>query len=188
MNPKVRAAGLAEGYLGSDDLNREKFVQNWFVDPNKWIQADAIRMKAQGGREPWRQFYRGPRDRMYKSGDLGRLGPDGNVECTGRADNQVKIRGFRIELGEVDKFLSSHPLVRENVTLLRRDAFEEPTLVSYIVPELSRWSQWVQPKTNGNDLLVPQSNESMVGMLKVGPCLMYRTGVEETDPHSVSDP
>lgn len=162
----VRAAGLAEGYLGSDDLNREKFVQNWFVDPNKWIQKDEINMKAQGGREPWRQFYKGPRDRMYRSGDLGRRGPDGNVECTGRADNQVKIRGFRIELGEVDKFLSSHPLVRENVTLLRRDAFEEPTLVSYIVPEMSRWIQWIQPKTNSKDLLVPQSDESMVAMLK----------------------
>ena len=61
--------------------------------------------------------------------------PDGNVECCGRADDQVKIRGFRIELGEIDTHLSQHPLVRENVTLVRRDKNEEPTLISYIVPK-----------------------------------------------------
>ena len=57
------------------------------------------------------------------------------VECAGRADDQVKIRGFRIELGEIDTYLSQHPLVRENVTLVRRDKDDEPTLVSYIVPQ-----------------------------------------------------
>ena len=142
-------------------------------------------MKAQGSPQLWRQFYKGPRDRMYKTGDLGRRRPDGNVECTGRADNQIKIRGFRIELGEVDKFLSSHPLVRENVTLLRRDAFEEPTLVSYIVPELSRWSQWVSQKTKTQDLLIAQTDESMIGMLKVGPCLIYHASAREINLHSV---
>ena len=79
-------------------------------------------------------FYKGPRDRMYRTGDLGRYRPDGLVECTGRADDQVKIRGFRIELGEIDTHLSQHPRIRENVTLIRRDKFEEPTLVSYFVP------------------------------------------------------
>lgn len=59
------------------------------------------------------------------------------VECVGRADDQVKIRGFRIELGEIDTYLSQHSLVRENVTLVRRDKDEEPTLVSYIVPQQS---------------------------------------------------
>lgn len=57
------------------------------------------------------------------------------MECSGRADDQVKIRGFRIELGEIDTHLSQHPLVRENVTLLRRNKDEEPTLVSYFVPD-----------------------------------------------------
>jgi L-aminoadipate-semialdehyde dehydrogenase len=71
---------------------------------------------------------------MYRSGDLGRYMPDGIVECTGRADDQVKIRGFRIELGEIDTHLSQHPLVRENVTLVRRDKDEEKILVSYFVP------------------------------------------------------
>ena len=47
------------------------------------------------------------RDRMYRSGDLGRYLPGGIVECTGRADDQVKIRGFRIEVGEIDTHLRS---------------------------------------------------------------------------------
>lgn len=71
---------------------------------------------------------------MYRSGDLGRYLPNGVVECTGRADDQVKIRGFRIELGEIDTHLSQHPLIRENVTLVRRDKDEEKILVSYFVP------------------------------------------------------
>jgi L-aminoadipate-semialdehyde dehydrogenase len=65
---------------------------------------------------------------------LGRYRPDGSVECAGRADDQVKIRGFRIELGEIDTHLSQHPAIRENVTLVRRDKYEEQTLVSYFVP------------------------------------------------------
>ena|SRR6266542_3794106 len=56
------------------------------------------------------------------------------VECTGRADDQIKIRGFRIELGEIDTHLSQHSFVRANVTLVRRDKYEEQTLVSYFVP------------------------------------------------------
>ena len=94
------------------------------------MEEDNKKVEAQGAAEPWRDFWKGPRDRLYRSGDLGHYGPDGNVHCTGRVDNQVKIRGFRIELGEIDSHLAAHALVRENVTLLRRDAYEEPTLVS----------------------------------------------------------
>lgn len=128
----VRAAGLAEGYRGLPDLNAAKFITNWYVDPLKWVKEDEQKAKD----EQWRQEgWKGPRDRMYRSGDLGRYLPDGNVECCGRADDQVKIRGFRIELGEIDTHLSQHPLVRENVTLVRRDKDEEATLISYIVPK-----------------------------------------------------
>ena len=122
----VRAGGLAEGYLRLPEMTATKFINNWFVPEGAW--------KSEAGDEPWREFYQGPRDRMYRTGDLGRYTPDGNVECSGRADDQVKIRGFRIELGEIDTHLSQHPLVRENVTMVRRDVYEEPTLVSYIVP------------------------------------------------------
>lgn len=158
----VRAAGLAEGYLGLDDLTATKFVSNWFVDPAKWVEEDQQRQATSGHREPWREFYKGPRDRLYRSGDLGRYMPDGNVECTGRADDQVKIRGFRIELGEIDSHLSQHPIVRENVTLVRRDKDEEQILVSYIVPELSRWPGWLREKGVTDDV----DDVTMVGLLK----------------------
>ncbi|PYI06451.1 large subunit of L-aminoadipate-semialdehyde dehydrogenase [Aspergillus sclerotiicarbonarius CBS 121057] len=154
----VRAGGLAEGYLGSPELNQKKFLNNWFVDNDTWVQKD----KAEGSNEPWRQFYQGPRDRLYRSGDLGRYTPSGEVECSGRADDQVKIRGFRIELGEIDTHLSRHPLVRENVTLVRRDKFEERTLVSYFVPDMSKWTAWLQEKGFEDD----DSAEGMIGMLR----------------------
>ncbi|ODQ67735.1 L-aminoadipate-semialdehyde dehydrogenase [Nadsonia fulvescens var. elongata DSM 6958] len=127
----VRAGGLAEGYLQLPELTDEKFVTNWYVNPEQWKEVDSKLNK----NEPWRSNYFGPRDRLYRTGDLGRYLPDGNCECSGRADDQVKIRGFRIELGEIDTHLSQHPFVRENVTLVRRDKDEEPVLISYIVPQ-----------------------------------------------------
>jgi L-aminoadipate-semialdehyde dehydrogenase len=140
----IRAGGLAEGYLGDDEttaaLNKSKFVSNWFVAPEKWTAQASHQPRS----EPWRVHYKGPRDRLYKTGDLGRLRTDGSVECTGRIDSQVKIRGFRIELGEIDAHMSQHSFVRENVTVLRRDRNEEQTLVTYYVPETKRWLQHVQ--------------------------------------------
>ena len=130
----VRAAGLAEGYLANDELNKQKFIKSWFVDDEVWRALEEKKLPD----EPWRQFYFGARDRLYRTGDLGRYLKDGTVEITGRADNQIKIRGFRIELGEIDTYLSQHPLVRENISLVRRDKDEEPTLVSYFVPQKSR--------------------------------------------------
>lgn len=136
----VRAGGLAEEYLGTPELTEKKFVKNWFVDPTKWIMEYESKVASSSAVEPWQQFYYGPRDRLYRSGDLGRYTPTGDVECSGRADDQVKIRGFRIELGEIDTHLSQHSLVRENITLVRRDKFEEQTLVSYIVPDMKAWA------------------------------------------------
>lgn len=153
----VRAGGLAEGYLGSPELSEQKFVTNWFVDPEVWRKQDTA-----SANEPWREFYVGPRDRLYRSGDLGRYTPSGDVECSGRADDQVKIRGFRIELGEINTHLSRHPLVRENVTLVRRDKFEEQTLVSYIVPNMSKWAAWMEQNGEKDD----DSADGMVGLLR----------------------
>ncbi|KAI1812349.1 hypothetical protein GGS20DRAFT_26378 [Poronia punctata] len=157
----IRAGGLAEGYLGDDErtkeLNRTKFVSNWFVDPAKW---------AQQSEQPAIPFYKGPRDRLYRTGDLGRVRPDGSIECTGRIDSQVKIRGFRIELGEIDVYLSQHPFVRENVTVLRRDKDEEQTLVTYFVPETKRWFQHLQPQDDSDAIEQEIAFESMAGMLR----------------------
>ena len=128
----VRSGGLAEGY--SDlDATAQKFVQNWFSASNTPRQDTMLHPK-EGLPLPAARHWKGIRDRMYRSGDLGRYMPNGSVECTGRADDQVKIRGFRIELGEIDTLLSQHPLIRENVTLVRRDKDEEKILVSYFVP------------------------------------------------------
>ncbi|TFK49407.1 alpha-aminoadipate reductase Lys1p [Heliocybe sulcata] len=128
----VRSGGLAEGY-SDPEATAEKFVTNWFSEA-KVSWQDTIAHPPSGSPGPEAAYWKGIRDRMYRSGDLGRYLPTGTVECTGRADDQVKIRGFRIELGEIDTHLSQHPLVRENVTLVRRDKDEEKILVSYFVP------------------------------------------------------
>ncbi|KAJ2782353.1 large subunit of alpha-aminoadipate reductase [Coemansia interrupta] len=115
----VRSGGLAEGYLRLPEATAEKFVANWLAP--------------QPPQHPG-EFYHGARDRLYRTGDLGRYRPDGDVECIGRIDDQVKIRGFRIELGEINNMLSQHARIRANVTMVRRDKYEEQTLVAYIVP------------------------------------------------------
>lgn len=130
------------GYLGDQTLNEQKFVANWFVDNGKWVQAD----QKIDRNEPWRRYYKGPRDRLYRTGDLGRYLESGDVECVGRADDQVKIRGFRIELNDIDSNLSQNPLIRDCKTLVRRDRNEEPTLVSYIVPEDKEWRRWLHDR------------------------------------------
>ena len=158
----VRAGGLAEGYLGSDALNREKFIPNIFAKSDAWEEADKKVAAERDHEQPWRQYWQGPRDRLYRSGDLGRYTEMGDVVSTGRADSQIKIRGFRIELGEIDTHLSHHPLVRENVTLVRRDKDEEPTLVSYIVPNMQKWPQWLESQGLPDD----KEDDTMVGMLR----------------------
>lgn len=154
----VRSGGLAEGYLCLEEVTAAKFLTNWFgtsevSDEEKKEEARAL---TQGK-------YKGRRDRLYRTGDLGRYRPDGQVECTGRADDQVKIRGFRIELGEIDTHLSQHPLVRENVTLVRRDKNEEPTLVSYFVP-MSRKDREMKRQAMGGAGSINREMEESSGM------------------------
>lgn len=100
--------GLAKGYLNRPDLTAEKFIYHSF-DSNLIT-------------------------RLYKTGDLARYFPDGNIEFLGRIDNQVKIRGFRIELGEIEREIAQHPDVREVVVLARQDKTSEKQLTAYIVP------------------------------------------------------
>ncbi len=142
----VRAGGHAERYLGDQKLNDMKFVQNWFVDLQQWVEMDRKKVESQSTKEAWRELYKGPPDRLYRTGGLGRYTLSGDIECTGRGDDQVKIRGFRIELGEINKHLLGHELIRDCITLVRRDKDEEPTLVSYIVPEFKRLPQWLESR------------------------------------------
>ncbi|KAK4069902.1 uncharacterized protein Triagg1_6697 [Trichoderma aggressivum f. europaeum] len=137
---------LLYGYLNDPEKSKEKFLDNWFVDNQTWVEAD--NKVADHANEPWRKYYKGPRDRIYRTGDLGHfLDDSGNCAITGRADDQVKVRGFRIELNEIDSNLRGHQLVRECKTLLRRDRNEEPTLVSYIVPEDQEWLKWLAERS-----------------------------------------
>ena len=84
--------------------------------------GDAIRTAAQFVTHPL------TKERLFRTGDLGRLRPDGNIEILGREDSQVKVNGFRVELGEIEHVLSEHPEVNSvSVALIER------RLVAYIV-------------------------------------------------------
>ncbi|MDJ0506232.1 MAG: amino acid adenylation domain-containing protein, partial [Nostocales cyanobacterium LE14-WE12] len=105
----IGGAGLARGYLNRPELTEEKFIPN--------------------------PFSNSPDSRLYKTGDLARYLPDGNIEYLGRIDNQVKIRGFRIELGEIEAVLTQYPQVQSSVIIAREDTPGNKRLVAYIVPE-----------------------------------------------------
>jgi amino acid adenylation domain-containing protein len=102
----VGGAGLARGYLNRPDLTAERFLSDPFV----------------------------PGDRLYKTGDLARRLPTGELVYLGRNDQQVKLRGFRIELGEIETALCQLPGVRNTVVTLREDVPGEKRLVAYLVP------------------------------------------------------
>ena len=104
----IGSVGLARGYLNRPDLTSEKFIPNPFGE-----------------------------GKLYKTGDLCRYLPDGNIEYIGRIDHQVKIRGFRIELGEIESLLSTHPEIRETVVVAREDQPSNKQLVAYVVSDLS---------------------------------------------------
>jgi amino acid adenylation domain-containing protein len=74
------------------------------------------------------------KERLYKTGDLGRYLPDGNIEFLGREDFQVKVNGYRIELGEISAALQQHPAVKEVVVSAVGESRENKQLVAYVVP------------------------------------------------------
>ncbi|MGI8443339.1 non-ribosomal peptide synthase/polyketide synthase [Pectobacterium versatile] len=102
----IGGAGVARGYLNRPDLTAERFIP----DP----------------------FSHAPEARMYKTGDLGRWLPDGNIDYLGRNDFQVKVRGFRIELGEIEARLMQLPGVQEAVVAAREDIPGDMRLVAYL--------------------------------------------------------
>ncbi|MDP2601547.1 MAG: amino acid adenylation domain-containing protein [Deltaproteobacteria bacterium] len=116
----VRSPHLAEGYIGDDQLTQEKFLSNPFTN--------------------------NAGDRLYRTGELGRYLPDGNVEWAGREDRRVNIRGFRVELAEVESALSQHPAVKSSVVVAKEFVSEESApgsitdlrLTAYIAAEKDR--------------------------------------------------
>jgi acyl-coenzyme A synthetase/AMP-(fatty) acid ligase len=70
---------------------------------------------------------------MYRTGDVARWAPDGNVEFLGRIDHQVKIRGYRVEVEEIETVLEEHPAVRSAVVEARADGRGELRLACYVV-------------------------------------------------------
>jgi amino acid adenylation domain-containing protein len=73
-------------------------------------------------------------ERIYKTGDMGRWRPDGNIQFLGRRDQQVKIRGFRVELGEIEACLRAQESVREAIVVTRDDAGVGKLLIAYVIP------------------------------------------------------
>ncbi|MFN6153013.1 MAG: amino acid adenylation domain-containing protein [Dolichospermum sp.] len=117
----IGGAGLARGYLNRPELTQEKFIPNPF-DNSKF-------------KIPYRNAKGGQNSKLYKTGDLARYLPDGNIEYLGRIDNQVKIRGFRIELGEIEAVLSQLGDVQASCVIVREDITGDKRLVGYIVPQ-----------------------------------------------------
>ncbi|OXB20671.1 hypothetical protein B0A71_06660 [Flavobacterium tructae] len=126
----ISGAGIARGYLNRDDLTREKFIKNPFIEG----------------------------ERLYKTGDLAQWLPDGNIEYIGRKDDQVKIRGYRIELGEIENVLFSLAGITQCCVLAREGANDSKRLVGYVVSEGDFDKQSIQEslKSKLPDYMVPQ--------------------------------
>ena len=101
----ISGAGVASGYLNRPELTQDKFIANPYV----------------------------LRERLYKTGDLGRYLANGSIQFLGRSDRQVNINGLRIELGEIEAVLSQHPLVQEAAVVVGENKLGE-TILAYIVP------------------------------------------------------
>jgi amino acid adenylation domain-containing protein len=103
----IGGAGVAKGYLNHPELTAERFISNPFSSD--------------------------PKDRVYRTGDLGRYLPDGQIAFVGRIDDQIKIRGYRIEPGEIVAAINRHPDVEASHIVAGEDPLESKRLIAYLV-------------------------------------------------------
>ena len=113
----IGGSGVGRGYLNRPELTAEKFVPDPFAD------APA---------------------RLYRTGDVARFLPDGNIEFCGRLDDQLKLHGYRIELGEIEGMLREHAGVRDAVVRLCEDGSADKRLVAYVVPKQPHQPLWAR--------------------------------------------
>ena len=133
----IGGAGLARGYLNRPELTGEKFII--WKESGVRSQESGVR-REEGRREGEFTGEKLEGKRLYKTGDLVRYLPDGNIEFLGRIDNQVKIRGFRIELGEIEAAIASHPEVQNAVVIVKGDDSSNKRLIAYLVPTKKQFS------------------------------------------------
>ncbi|WP_193200785.1 non-ribosomal peptide synthetase [Nostoc sp. MG11] len=120
--------GLARSYLNNPQLTSEKFIPNPFDKSKQKPTPVFDDFISKDARESL------PKEsKLYKTGDLARYLPDGNIEFIGRIDHQVKIRGFRIELGEIESVLNGHPQIQQAVVIAIEESSGNKRLVAYIV-------------------------------------------------------
>ena len=138
----IGGIALAEGYLNRPELTAERFIPNPFespltpLSPPQSLNFGGSSALTEGLKSPSIGGFRGQGDqpsKLYKTGDLARYLPDGNIEYLGRIDNQVKVRGFRIELGEIEAVLSQCPDVQNTAVIVREDTPGDKRLVAYVV-------------------------------------------------------
>ena len=110
--------GASRGYLNRPELTAERFLPNPFHTVSSLKSAGSETRQEQ---------------KIYKTGDLARFLPDGNIEFFGRSDQQVKVRGFRVETGEVEIALAAHPSVRQVVVVAWKERSSDASLVAYVV-------------------------------------------------------
>ncbi|MBW7455997.1 AMP-binding protein, partial [Paenibacillus sepulcri] len=127
----IAGAGVARGYLNMPELTAEKFMNDPFM----------------------------PDERMYRTGDMGRWLPDGEVELIGRADHQVKIRGHRIELGEIQNRLLQHDQIRDAVVIDLDNHESKKTICAYIVANIPLETRHLREFLSAElpDYMVPSS-------------------------------
>lgn len=101
----ISGLGVAKGYLGQPELTAEKFIENPFI----------------------------PGTIMYKTGDIARFSPDGEIIFEGRADNQIKLRGFRIELGGIESCLKQQIMINDALVCLTENKAGSKVLTAYVI-------------------------------------------------------